>query len=264
MPYTKAGDIQLYYEEHGKGEPLVLIAGAGMDSRGWGAQTEAFAQKFRVIVFDHRGSGRSEAPKQPYSIDMLTHDTANLLKAMGVESAHILGLSMGGMIAQQLAIEHPQVVKRLILAASTAHGRSINAYFAGVVKRWERERTRVDQRIKEMLPLQFTPGFLRNKATVGMLTFLIKNDRYPQAVDALSRQVDAALAFDCRDRLAQITAPTLILAAREDINAPVALSEELQRLIPKARLAVIDGAHGFNLENPRLFNREVLQFLEAR
>jgi len=120
MPTVKVGDINMYYEIHGEGEPLLLTAGGGMGLAGWARQTPEFSEKYRVIVFDNRGAGRTDAPDTPYSIEMMADDTAGLLDALGIEKAHILGLSMGGMIAQEFALKYPQRVKSLILATTTA------------------------------------------------------------------------------------------------------------------------------------------------
>ncbi|MEE8470206.1 MAG: alpha/beta hydrolase [Dehalococcoidia bacterium] len=130
MPTARIGDINVYYETYGEGQPLLLIAGLGADLTGWILQIPEFSRKYRVIVFDSRGSGRTDAPDMPYSIEMLADDTAGLLDALGVEKAHILGLSMGGCIAQELALKYPQRVKGLILAATLARlpipGRSMS------------------------------------------------------------------------------------------------------------------------------------------
>ena len=114
MPTVRVGDINMYYEIHGKGEPLLLIMGLGSDLTSWIFQIPEFSKKYRVIAFDNRGVGRSDAPDVPYSTAMMADDTTGLLDALGIERAHILGLSMGGFIAQELALKYPQRVKSLI------------------------------------------------------------------------------------------------------------------------------------------------------
>ena len=120
MPTVRVGDINIYYEDHGKGEPLLLIEGWGTDLTCWQFQIPEFSTKYRVIAFDNRGAGRTDAPDQPYSFRMMADDAVGLLDALGIGKAHILGMSMGGCIAQEIAIEHPERTRSLILAATTA------------------------------------------------------------------------------------------------------------------------------------------------
>ena len=120
MPTVRVGDINIYYEDHGKGEPLLLIEGWGTDLTCWQLQIPEFSTKYRVIAFDNRGTGRTDAPDQPYSFRLMADDAVGLLDALGIGKAHILGVSMGGCIAQEIAIEHPERTRSLILAATTA------------------------------------------------------------------------------------------------------------------------------------------------
>jgi len=135
MPFVHAGEIKIYYREYGAGEPLLFVAGAGMDSRGWHFQANEFSKTYRVVVFDNRGSGRSDAPKHPYSITMMAQDTKNLMDALNIGSAHLVGLSMGGMVAQEFAITFPNQVKSLVVAASTSNGQAIQRDFVEAVNR---------------------------------------------------------------------------------------------------------------------------------
>src|SRR5215470_8594687 len=118
MPLAKIGDHELYYEEHGSGEPLLCIMGFATDSTGWLLQVPEFAKRYRTIVFDNRGVGRSSKPTSAYTIHEMADDAAGLLDHLGIARAHVLGLSMGGMIAQELVLRHPQRVRGLVLAAT--------------------------------------------------------------------------------------------------------------------------------------------------
>ena len=143
MPTVRVGDINIYYEDYGKGEPLLLIAGWGTDLSCWLSQIPEFSTKYRVIAFDNRGAGRTDAPDEPYSFRMMADDAVGLLDALGIGQAHILGVSMGGCIAQEIAIEHPERTKSLILAATTAApGRlsPVDAHLDGLDRRHERGR----------------------------------------------------------------------------------------------------------------------------
>ena len=118
MPTVRANDIDLYYEEHGSGEPLLLIMGWGGNAASWEPQLAGLAENFRVIIFDNRGAGRSSAPDEPYSIVQMATDTARLMEALELPRAHVFGISMGGMIAQELALMHPEKVGALVLGCS--------------------------------------------------------------------------------------------------------------------------------------------------
>ena len=118
MSIARIGDVDLYYEEHGAGDPLLLVMGLGADSTAWMFQVPDFARHYRTIVFDNRGVGRSAKPPGPYSIAQMADDTAGLLDTSGVERCHVVGVSMGGMIAQELALRHPARVRGLVLACT--------------------------------------------------------------------------------------------------------------------------------------------------
>jgi pimeloyl-ACP methyl ester carboxylesterase len=133
MPTIKVGDISIYYEVHGEGEPLLLISGLGRDLTAWMFQTPEFSKKYRVIAFDNRGIGRTDAPDMPYSTEMMANDTVGLMNALSIEETHILGLSMGGQIAQYLAFKYPKRVRSLILADTAASPHSLSKH---VINTW--------------------------------------------------------------------------------------------------------------------------------
>jgi pimeloyl-ACP methyl ester carboxylesterase len=263
MPTVKVNDINMYYEIHGEGAPLLLIMGFGMDLTGWMFQTPEFSKKYRVIAFDNRGVGQTDAPDKPYSIRMMADDTIGLMDGLGIERAHILGLSMGGFIAQELAINYPKRVKSLVLATTEAAGDY--AFATQVTGSWVAARTEgVSPKtyFSLILPFLFTDKFFENSDTVEMALDTMAASPYLAAAHALSRQFAACNEHNARDRLKQIMAPTLVLVGTEDILLPVKLSEELAALIPKSRLVVLEGGgHGFNAEIADKFNQAVMAFL---
>ena len=263
MPKVKVGDINMYYKIHGEGEPLVLITGLSGDTTGWALQIPMFSKKYQVICFDNRGGGRTDAPDVPYSYEMMADDTAGLLNTLGIEKAHILGASMGGAIAQEFAIKYPQRVRGLILSTTWA-GQS-NFLGGNVLKTWDRmaqEGVSPETLIREQLSWLCTDKFFENEKQVNLTVKMVLSNPHPQPAHALARLVAAAWEFDMRDRLGQITAPTLVLVGKEDILVPVKFSEELARGIPNAELVVLEGGgHLFMVEISDKFNQAVLDFL---
>lgn len=264
MPTVRVGDINVYYEEHGKGEPLLLIAGWGTDLSCWQFQIPEFSAKYRVIAFDNRGAGRTDAPDKPCSIRMMADDAVGLLDALGIGKAHILGMSMGGSIAQEIAIGYPERTGSLVLAAATAAPGECTllmptlAAWTAAMKEGVSPKTLA----RMQLPYVVTSRFFDQPEMVALwVDTVAANPRQPKAY-ACQRQTDASAGQDTRARLKQIAAPTLVLVGREDIMLPVSQSEELAVLIPGARLMVLDGgAHGFSIEIADKFNRAVLEFL---
>jgi 3-oxoadipate enol-lactonase len=256
------GGLNMYYEVHGKGKPFLLISGLGSDLNSWALQIPEFAKKYRVIAFDNRGSGRTDAPDMPYSIRMMAEDTAGLMDALSIGKAHVLGVSMGGYIAQELAIRCPGRVESLILVST-----SVGPYLLkiSILQAWAHQALR-DMRpmtfFQIMIPFMFndrsfeTPGVLE----MAVATIAGHSSTPPQI---LARHMTACVEHDARGRIGQIAAPTLVLAGKEDPFVPFSLYEELAASIPNARLMVLDGGgHGFNSSIADKFNRAVLEFLD--
>ena len=232
MPTARVNDMQLYYEVHGEGEPLALIVGLGTDISEWDGIVRGLAQRYRVIAFDNRGAGRSDKPDQPYTIELMADDTEGLLRAIGIERAHILGVSLGGRIALALALRHPERINRLILVSTSAR----------VTKR----------------PWWFGALSLLSSAPIF-------RSRYPQPRYAFRRQRQASTLFDCTARLPEIHAPTLILHGKRDKTAPYALAEELHAGIAGSQLLPFAGSHifFFSMRERQRFLDEVARFLSA-
>jgi 3-oxoadipate enol-lactonase len=256
------GDLNMYYEVPGQGEPLVLIAGLGSDLSDWAFQIPEFSKKYRVITFDNRGAGRTDAPDMPYSIRMMSDDTVGLMDVLGIDQAHILGVSMGGYIAQELAIRHPGRARSLILGSTSAGPYQLEAH---VLTTWAAAAIKgIGQKtfFQLMLPFIFTDKLFENPDMVQTAVDMIAAHHSVTPAYAIVRQLMACVEHDARGRLGRITVPTLILAGKDDILVPFSLSEELATNIPKAELVVLDGGgHGFNTEVPDKFNQAVLEFL---
>ena len=262
MPTVRVGDINMYYEVHGEGEPLVLILGLSADLTSWMLQTPEFSKKYQVIVFDNRGVGRTDAPDMAYSTWMMADDTAGLLDALVIEKAHVLGHSMGGFIAQELALKYPQRVKSLILASSGTRETSLGKYLIDTWARMAQEGVSLETRLMEQLLWLLTDKFFDNPDMVQMAITVMLANPYPQSTHGLARQTGACLEHDTRERIGKITAPTLVLVGEEDIIIPVKMSEKLAAGIPNSEMVVLEGGgHGFLIEIPERFNQAVMDFL---
>jgi len=213
----------MHYELQGEGEPLALIVGLGTDISEWDGIIHPLAQRYRVIAFDNRGAGRTDKPDQPYSIEQMADDTEGLLRALAVERAHMLGVSMGGRIALALALTHPQCVNKLVLVSTSA---------TGARRSW----------------------WVRTLREVS--SGLLFRGKHPQPRYAFRRQAEASSAFDCAGRLGKIHVPTLILHGRRDRTVPYAQAEELHAGIAGSKLLAFDGGHIFFLfrERERFFD----------
>ena len=274
MANARVGSLDLYYEEHGRGDPLLLIMGLAADSRAWMFQLPTFAERYRTIVFDNRGTGRSAKPPGPYSIHEMADDAAGLLDVLGIARAHVVGVSMGGMIAQELVLRHPGRVRGLVLActypepdADIERQRHFSVgELGGSVS--EEGEIRIDLAtlnpllfFQHMLPRVFNQSFI-DAGLPQLMQLFAGALEYGFSMEAILWQVVAAMSHKATDRLHQITAPTLVITGDADLLIPPGNSDVLARHIPNARLLkVAGGSHGFNFETPEVFNRAVLGFL---
>lgn len=273
MPRVQVNGISLYYNDQGKGFPLLLLMGLGMDSTGWMFQTPAFAKQFRVIAPDNRGCGLSDKPKGPYSTRMMAEDAVALLDHLGVRKAHVIGDSMGGMIAQEVALGWPERVEKLVLACTYARPdplakslveQGMKSLLGGVadLRAVDPSQTRIDKIAEFMLPLVLSKEFYeKNKAVVvPFMQEVLKK----ASVEGFLGQVVATQEHDALDRLPQIKIPTLVMTGAKDILVHPKNSEAMASRISGAKLVKIDGgSHGFNFEMPARFNEAVLDFLKS-
>lgn len=265
MTSALVNGIELYFEESGSGPPLLLITGLSGNTLGWSALEPALAQHFRVITFDNRGAGRSSAPEGPYATRDMAGDAAALLDQLGIDRAHVLGLSMGGMIAQELALAYPERVARLVLLSTVARSRP--AIIEPWLNLWARAAAGEldgDELTLAMLPWMFTPALLSDHDQLEAVLAEWAQDPYPAPAAGLRGQVAACRTHDTLGRLAQITAPAFVLVGAEDILTPVSYSQELAEAIPGARLHVLErGGHLAFAEYPDDVVEAVLGFLTA-
>ena len=262
MPTTKANGIEVYFEVHGEGPPLLLIMGLGANATAWWKQVPAFSEQYRVIAFDNRGSGRSEKPAGAYSIAQMADDAAALMDALAVPSSHVFGMSLGGMIAQEYALRHPQRVQSLVLGGTTPGGPKavrpgpdVIGHFATVAS------LPIPQAIERGMSLLYSDEFLAaNKGWLVERALEMAPLMAPP--HGLQGQAIAAISHNTYGRLASIDAPTLVLSGRADRIVPHPNSVLIAEGVRGARLVTYEGAgHGFLVERADAVNEAVLGFL---
>ncbi|HLT57403.1 MAG TPA: alpha/beta fold hydrolase [Limnochordales bacterium] len=265
VPKFRVGDIHLYYELHGTGPPLLLLAGLGMPATIWYHQVPAFAARHQVILVDNRGAGRSDHPLGDYTVAQMALDTARLLAGLGVGPAHVLGFSLGGLIAQELALTHPARVRSLVLASTHPGGPE---YRQATGSQWQ-HRLQVAGMTREEIYRRAmewsTSAAFRQANPEEVERFVMVRAALPAPGRGFQGQFRAAMSFDARDRLPQLRRPVLVIHGTADEVVPPRFAEDLARRIPGARLHWIEGAgHLPFLEQPQAFNQAVLDFLVLR
>ena len=257
MPTIPANHINLYYEEHGDGQPLVFIHGLGSSTRDWEFQVPEFSKSYRVIAFDLRGHGQSDKPAGPYHLPMLAADLAGLLQALRIPSAHLVGISLGGGVAFQFALDYPAMVKTLTIVNS---GPSLGGTPEQARQEIERRVGIVQQLGMRAMGEALSPNLFPKPEHAALReTFVARwaeND--PRAYIEATRSM---LGWNVVDQLGAIVCPTLILAADQDYS-PVAAKEAYVKMTPHARLVVIpDAHHATPIEQPEKFNAALTDFL---
>jgi pimeloyl-ACP methyl ester carboxylesterase len=247
MPKVKVNDIQVYYEMKGQGFPLIMIMGLSGNMDWWDPRmVRGLGKNFKTIMFDNRGAGRTEISDKEYTIKLFADDTAGLMDALKIPRAHLLGISMGGMIAQELALNYPEKVEKLVLCSTTCGGsKSVLAsqevldVLAADVSRMSAEEV-----AKMIVPFCLTEEFIAdNPDFIKAMTRQIL--KAPISNEAYTRQLNAIMQFGTYDRLSKIKAPTLVLHGKRDVLIPPQNGSILAKAIPKAKLVNLQkSAHG--------------------
>jgi 3-oxoadipate enol-lactonase len=262
MPHTDAPGFRMYYETHGDGFPLLLINGLGSDHVEWLHQIPAFSRHFRVVVFDNRGTGKSDVPPGPYTTAHMADDGAALMKAVGISRAHVLGVSMGGMVAQEVALRHPDLAERLVLGCTGPGGAlSVRPSPDAMAAFAAAGGGDAESELRRMIPFLYSDACIRSRPEEieGFVRRRLANPTSPAGYQA---QLFAAVTHDASDRLERIRARTLVITGDADRLVDWENSLRIAGRIPGAKLVVLPGApHRLFAENADAFNREVLAFL---
>ena len=244
MSIIKVNDINMYFEIHGEGFPLLMILGLSCDVNWWTSEIiDAMAQNFKTIVFDNRGVGRTDKPKINYSIKMFADDTIGLMDALNIDKAYILGLSMGGFIAQEIALNYPERVEKLILCGTHCGGSKALApsnEAMGFLLSPPKEPMKF---VNAFIPFLFTKTFIESDPDF-IESYKQRMLEIPFNIRLYRRQLQAS-GFNAARRLKKINIPTLILQGKEDILIPPGNAEILEKGIPHARKVMLDNIAHF-------------------
>lgn len=255
--------IPIAYSVEGSGPPVVWLQGLNADHTAWASQVAAFRDRYQCIAIDNRDVGRSGRASGRYSLAALAADARAVLDALEVDDAHVVGLSMGGGIAQELALSWPEWVRSLTLVSSFARP---DARLVEILRAWRAIYPKLGPAdfAAQAWPWLFTWRFFEREANRRNLRHYVEYNPTPQEPAAFVRQVDASLTHDTRDRLPQMRAPTLVIAGAEDALVSPYLVRELAAAIPGARYVELAGVgHSVNIEGRAPFNQLLREFLEA-
>lgn len=263
MPHAELNGQTLHYDVYGDGEPLVCVHGLGVDRRGWALQIQPCSEQYKVVVFDNRDVGESSYAAAGYDPSDMAGDVIALADHLGLDTFHLVGISLGGMISQHVALDHPERVRTLTLAfthgGSGRYGELRGELLGAMMRGLTRE-----QRIDQLMLLCYTEAFFENREAFEWLRNALLEHPHPQDPDGFARQAAAGGRHEVRDRLRELRMPVHVIGARRDILIPVWKSQELAELIPGAKLTVMeDVGHGAMWEQAENFNRSVLSFLAA-
>jgi 3-oxoadipate enol-lactonase len=261
MAIAEVNRQRLYYEVHGEGEPLLCVAGLTCDTLVWIPQVQAFSAAYRTVIFDNRDAGQSSMAEGDYAIADMARDALALADHLELDTFHLLGVSMGGMIAQEMAVQAPERVRTLTLSVTMPAG---GAYARRVAEVWGARVAQIshEQHVDELMLLNHSEGFFDNPDMVEFIRTAMLNNPHPQPPEAFARQLAACACHDTRDWLGSLTMPVHVIGGEYDILLPVWKSREIAELIPGSKLTVLPGApHGLSIERAEEFNAAVLDFI---
>jgi pimeloyl-ACP methyl ester carboxylesterase len=262
MPFATNSGVRIYWEEAGSGPPLLLIMGLGYSHEMWHRTTPLVSKHFRTILFDNRGVGKSDIPPGPYPIATMAADAAAVLDAAGVESADVYGISMGGMIAQEFALQYPSRVRKLILGCTASGGpKAVRADPEVNQVLMARGTMTVDEGIEAMVPYIYDPHTPRTRIDEDLA---IRRVTFPKP-EAYNAQLQGILAWEGYSRLGKIHAPALVIHGENDRLIPPGNGILIAEAIAGAKLVMLRNAsHIYPTDQPEASNQVVLDFLLAR
>jgi pimeloyl-ACP methyl ester carboxylesterase len=261
MAFVENQGVRIYWDDQGSGAPLLLIMGLGWSSHAWYRTRPILNERYRTIVLDNRGVGQSDAPPGPYSIPQMASDAAAVLGAAKVNAAHVFGVSMGGMIAQEFALQYPQKVRSLILGCTAAGGPEAVRADQSALQVLMTRSLNPDEFAKAINPFIYDRGTPSQRIAEDTE---VRRKWYPTA-DAYYAQLQAILAWESYSRIAQIALPTLVIHGENDKLVPPENGKLIAARIPGAKLVLIPNAsHIFVTDQPEAAHAAILDFLGAQ
>jgi pimeloyl-ACP methyl ester carboxylesterase len=261
VSFVENQGAKIYWDEQGPGEPILLVMGLGYPSDAWWRTRPMLARTFRTIAFDNRGVGRSDVPPGPYPIALMASDALSVLDAAGVASAHVYGVSMGGMIAQELTLQHPERVRSLILGCTAAGGPTAVQADPEVRKVLMTRGSMSPEEAAEVgIPFIYDSGTPRARIDEDLE---VRRPWFPRG-EAYNAQLQGILAWEAYSRLPQIAKPTLVIHGETDRLVPPANGKLIADRIPGAKLVLLPHAsHLFATDQPDASMRAILDFLAS-
>jgi pimeloyl-ACP methyl ester carboxylesterase len=267
MPRRRVGDLDIVWDVAGPvdGEPVLMINGLGAVRGSWELQVPALAERYRVYTFDNRDVGETGpgTDTAPYATERFAADAAGLIEALEIGPVHVIGASMGGAIAQELAIRRPDLVRTVQIVCSWPW---IEPWLGNLLEQWDEQFAAMGGLAwaRSSWLWVFTPRWCDDQERMASLVKGARNAPHPQSPEMFDRQCRAALDFDARDRLGSIGVPAHVIAGEEDIFTPPRYSVEIANAIPGATLTILpEVGHGMFWETPEAFNAALLTFLDA-
>lgn len=264
MAKIKLGDMTMYYEVHGTGEPIVFIAGFGADHTTWAEVVDKFKDKYQVILFDNRGVGQTDVPEGPYSIQQMARDVVLLCSNLGIKNAHFIGNSMGGFILQTLAYQYPVLVKSAVISHSTSTIQTCFHIYLAAQLELLKANAPLAALVKASCSWVFSYSFLSKPNVLQQLIDLSLANPYPFTVKGYEAQFAALEQFESKTWVHQIRVPTLVLGSAEDLIFSEPSVKSLAHHIPRAKYYSFEACgHLPQIEYPEKFSKIVQDFIET-
>lgn len=261
MSYVRVKNIVMNFEIKGQGEPLLLISGLATDMSTWSLQVPSYALNMMTICFDNRGTGKSDGPDVPYTMEMMADDALGLMDVIGLDSSHVIGMGMGGRVAMQMALSRPSRVRSLVLCSSSSVATPFERQLLASMHRSIQGGVGRDTLVRFEIPWLMSDRYFADPKVAEGVARVRMARLMGTPLHAQARQIEAYLESDLSSRLQDIKAPTLVVGGRRDMLVPIAYQERLAAAIPRASLLPLDAAHLVTTEAPRQFNEETLRFL---